>query len=242
VLSAASDALTVEDGLAIRQALERRPDLEQARINVELQKVQLGVARAEYLPTIDAFLNMGYVGNVPDSRLSIFSDPEDPFAFTSQSNGYFSDAYWDRTMNVGFRLQWNLFDGLGSRRRAEQRKIAVDKARVDHEFLERAVTVEVERTLRDVRAAYQRMQSQERNVARAELNYSFAESRLREGVATPIEVREASSQLDQSRLNHLQAIHDYLVAQSAYETAVGNGATRSSAAGVTQTAGSRTNP
>jgi len=72
-----------------------------------------------------------------------------------------------------------------------------------------------------VAAADRRMQSQEKNVDNADLNYTFVDARLREGVASPIELREASNQLDQSRLNFLQAVHDYLVAISAYETALG---------------------
>jgi hypothetical protein len=40
-------------------------------------------------------------------------------------------------------------------------------------------------------------------------------------VATPLEVRTASEQLDLSRLNYLQAVHDFLRARSAFETAVG---------------------
>jgi outer membrane protein TolC len=40
-------------------------------------------------------------------------------------------------------------------------------------------------------------------------------------VATPLEVREASDQLDQTQLNFLQAVHDVLVAQSTYEAATG---------------------
>jgi hypothetical protein len=34
-------------------------------------------------------------------------------------------------------------------------------------------------------------------------------------------VREASRQLDQSRLNYLQAVRDYLSAKSAFEAAIG---------------------
>jgi len=65
------------------------------------------------------------------------------------------------------------------------------------------------------------MQTQEQNLSNARLNFEYAETRLREGVATPLEVREASDQLDQTQLNFLQAVHDVLVAQSTYEAAVG---------------------
>ncbi|MBO6576404.1 MAG: TolC family protein [Rhodothermales bacterium] len=217
----AASALLIARDAAINEALTRRPDLEQARIAVELEDIQLKVAKSAYLPTLDAFLNVGYIGNVPDSRVITVSDPNDPFSFSTQELGYFSDAYWDTSVNVGLRLSWTLFDGLGTHRRVQQRRIAKQKAEVDHEFLQRAVAVEVDQALRNLRTARQRLASQEKNVERAELNYSFAETRLREGVASPLEVREASDQLDQSRLNYLQAIHDFLVAESAFEAAVG---------------------
>ena len=216
-----ASALLVSRDEAIANALVRRPDLEQARIGIELEHIQLKVAKSEYLPTLDAFLNVGYTGSVPDNRFVTISDPQDPFAYSQRENGYFSDSYWDSSVNVGFRLSWTLFNGLASHRRIQQRQIALDKATVDHEFLQRAVAVEVDQALRNLRTSRQRMDAQEKNVGRAELNYTFAEARLREGVATPIEVREASEQLDASRLNYLQAVHDFLVAESAFEAAVG---------------------
>lgn len=212
--------ISVEDAAIL--AAENRPDLEQAGINIELERIQLQVERSGFLPELNAFLNLNYVGNVPDNRSIISSDPNNPFSFSSSSNSYFSSDYWDWDMNVGFRLSWNLFDGFGTSQRIQQRKIAMNKAEMGYEYLGHSIRIEVERALRDVRAAQKRMTSQEQNVERADLNFSYAEARLREGVASPIEVREASSQLDQSRLNYLQAVHDYLVSRSAYDTAIGS--------------------
>jgi outer membrane protein TolC len=158
---------------------------------------------------------------VPDNRLDVIPDPTDPFRFTTRTNGYFADPYWNWEFNVGFQLRWTLFNGFRRHQQAQQTRIALEKARISRDFLEQSIATEVVRALRDVQAARRRMISQEQNVQRAALNYDHAEARLKEGVATPIEVREASSQLDQSRLNYLQAIHDYLVARSAYETAIG---------------------
>ncbi|MDA1029097.1 MAG: TolC family protein [Bacteroidetes bacterium] len=202
-------------------ALEKRPDLAQSRISIELERIQLQVAKVEFLPSIDAFANFGYMGNVPDARSVISSSAADPFSFTKSNRGYFDTAYWDRTTNIGFRLKWNLFNGLASKQHVQQRKIAIQKAENNVEFLARSIQVEVEQSLRNLRAAQTRMLSQQKNVERAELNFEYAESRLKEGVATPLEVRETSNQLDQSKLGYLQAVHDYLVARSAYQTAIG---------------------
>ena len=203
------------------RALTRRPDLKQAEIGIELEKIQLQVARAEYLPNLNAFANFNWLGNVPDNRRVWSSVDGDPFTFMTEDRGYFDTAYWDRSVSVGFRLTWNLFNGLATHQRIQQRKIALQRAENDVEFLTRSIRIEVDQSLRNLRAAHRRMQSQQKNLERAQLNFEHAEARLSEGVATPLEVREASNQLDQTQLNYLQAVHDVLVAQSTYEAAVG---------------------
>ncbi len=203
------------------EALSRRPDLTQAEIGIELEKIQLAVVKSEYIPTINTFANFNVLGNIPDNRLTYNSVGGDPFQFTSAELGYFDDTYWDRSTSVGFSLSWNIFNGLATHRRIQQRKIAIQQAENDLEFLTRSIRVEIDQNLRSLRSAHQRMQTQEQNLANATLNFEYAETRLREGVATPLEVREASDQLDQTQLNFLQAVHDVLVAQSTYEAAIG---------------------
>jgi outer membrane protein TolC len=99
--------------------------------------------------------------------------------------------------------------------------VAVSKAEVELDQTIEMVRLEVNNAVRDLEAARRRIQSQDQNVANAELNYEYAQARLSEGVATQLEERNASEQLDLSRLNYLQAVHDYLVARSAFQTAIG---------------------
>ncbi len=73
----------------------------------------------------------------------------------------------------------------------------------------------------NLNAAYKRIRSQERNIEQAELNHEFAVRRLQEGAGTALEERQASMLLDQSRLSYLSAVHDYLVAYSEYQKAIG---------------------
>lgn len=206
---------------AVDLALRQRPDVAQARIGVELEQVRTKAARADYLPTANVFANISHLGNVPSNRVNILTDPDDPFKFSRQTNSFFSGNYWDWSVNVGFQLRWNLFNGFQTRYRMQQRHIAQSKAALQYEQLEQSVRLEVQQALRDLASAQQRLSSQERNIERAMLNYDFAVARLREGVASPLEVRDASEQLDMSRWNHAQAIHDWLLARTAFETAIG---------------------
>ncbi len=212
---------TVATDNVIAAAAEHRPDLRQSDINIELQRIQGKVARAEYFPSLDAFADVSYVGNVPDERTFTISNSSDPFSFTRGQNDFFADEYWDLTASVGLSLTWTIFDGFQRRQRVQQRALAIEKAEIAHEQLVNAVRLEVEQALREVRTARLRIASQEKNVQRAELNYEYASARLREGVASPLEEREASGLLDQSRLSYLQAVFDFNSALSRLEVATG---------------------
>lgn len=216
-----NEFLTVSVDDAMAQAIESRPDLEQARLAIQLRKIDKDMTRAQYLPTVSAFLNMNYVGSVPSDRTSFFADSANAFQYHTQSFSFFGDPYWNPSVSAGFRLSWNIFSGFNRSSQMQQKQIALTQAQNNAEQALQTVKLDVERALKNLQAARQRINSQEQNTARAELNYQYAQARLAEGVATQLEEREASEQLDQSRLNYLQAVYDYLVAKSAYDTAVG---------------------
>ncbi len=218
---------------AVDAALQNRPDLEQARLAIELRKIDKTITKSAYLPIVSAFANFNYIGRVPDDRSYIESDPDDPFSFSQGTNDFFSRNYWNPSVAAGVRLTWSIFDGFQTSARVQQRQVAVNQAEVEFDQTLESVRLEVNTALRDLEAARRRIQSQERNVANAELNYEYAQSRLTEGVATQLEERNASEQLDISRLNYLQAVHDFLVAQSAFQTAIGMPLAQSSALNLT---------
>ncbi len=213
--------MTISTDDAVYLALEKRPDLEQIRLSIELNTINARVTQTGYLPTLSAFANYSYVGNVPTNRTFIINNPNDPFSFSQGSNTFFSSSYWDEAFSIGLQLNWRLFDGFQNKSRAQQQKIAADRARIQYDRQLQGIRQEVGLALRNLEAARLQIVSQERNVERAELNYTFAQKRLQEGVSSPLEERNASEQLDQSKLNYLQAVHDFLRAQSAFETAVG---------------------
>lgn len=204
---------------AISTAMDNRPDVEQARIAIQLQEVNKGITRAAYFPTVEAFANYGFNGSVPDNRTVVTSVGD--FEFESFERGFFDGSYWDPSLAVGIRLNWTIFDGFQTKQRVQQNSIAIEQAEIQHEQVQEGAKLEVAQTLRELEGAEQRVRAQQRNVDTANLAYDFAFERLRNGVSTQLDVRQASDDLDQSRLLQLQAIHDYLVARSNLERATG---------------------
>ena len=203
-------------------AIAARPDVQQARLAVDLQSVQRDITRAAAYPTLSAFADLSVIGNVPDDRSFVTTpDAGDPFTFESGSSGFFSGTYFQPAVSVGLRLNWTLFDGFQTRYRAQQNQIAVRQAEVRLEQATNAAGAEVAGSLRELDSARQRLATQRQTVATAETAFAFASARLEEGVATQVDVRVASQNLDVARLNFLQAAFDALVARSAYDRAAG---------------------
>ena len=207
---------------AAQQALDLRPDIRQAELAVRLQGVQRAITKAAMYPTVSAFANLSYNANVPDDRSFLNNpDPNDPFTFETGTTGFFSDAYWQPAVTVGLSLNWTLFDGFQTRYRAQQNRIAQQQAEIQLEQVRNNAQLEVAAALRDLESARRRLGSQQQTVTTAETAYVFASERLAEGVASQVDVRVASQNLDVARLNYLQAVYDALVARSNYERATG---------------------
>ena len=213
----------LSDGAVDAETIDGRPDVRQAALAVRLQEVQRQITRAATRPSASAFVNLSYNGNIPDDRSAIFNpDPADPFTFQESTTGFFSDAYWQPAVSAGLRLSWTLFDGFQTRRRAQQNQISIDQAEIALEQARNAATQEVASAARALRSAERRLAVQAQTVETARTAYRFASARLTEGVATQVDVRVASQNLDVARLNYLQTVFDALVARSAYERATGD--------------------
>lgn len=206
-----------EEAEAVKEALAHRPDYSQAQIAVQIYEADEEITSARYLPLLSGFVNLGLVGSVPDDRAirDMLGQP------TGESEGFFSSAYWFGDLNLGVRLSWNLFDGFRTTGELEQKEAETRRARVQTEQLAAVIRGEIRSAIRSLKGATERIEAQSRNVSRAELNYEHAEARVREGVATPLELRSASAQLDATRLSHLRALHDYEVATIDYQIALG---------------------
>ena len=213
---------TVGLAAAAEGALDDRPDLQQARIAIRLQQVQEDITRAAARPTLSAFANLSYSGNIPDDRSFVIApDESDPFTFETGSSGFFSSTYFQPAVSVGISFNWTIFDGFQTRYRAQQNQILVRQAEIGLEQATNGARLEVASSLRELESARRRLATQQQTVATAETAFTFASARLDEGVATQVDVRVASQNLDVARLNFLQAVYDALVARTTFERATG---------------------
>ncbi len=212
-----------KDSEAVSQALGQRPDLARAHTLVKVGQFATSGAVSRLLPTLRLEANLSANGQIPDNRSVIVSaaTEDEPFRFEQNELGVFDDTFWYPVFNVGLRLDWTLFDGFANVSRIRRERIATRRAQVTVDRTELRVRVDVERSLRTLRITQEQVETQQSVRSLAQRNYEQTQHELQAGAATQFDLRQASQQLDESRLNYLQAIHDYEVAWVEYQVAMG---------------------
>ncbi len=209
---------------ALPLALGARPDLARARAVVTVREIDEQASFSALLPRLFFEGRASANGAVPDNRTRIIPSPsaDDPFRVSQNELGFFDDAFWFPVVTAAVRLEWTLFDGFANYADIERTRIAAQRSRIAVEQVELQIRIDVERSLRALRTAVEQLETQRRIETLAGRNYDQVDIELRAGEATQFDLRQASQQLDESRFNLLQAIHDYEVAWVDYQVALGS--------------------
>lgn len=117
---------------------------------------------------------------------------------------------------VSLNLNWILYDGGARYARAEQLSIETEIARLELANLERSVGADQVRAMRDWRAANEAIEVARKNVEVSQNAYDMANARFDAGLATSIEVTEASDELFRAQLSLVQSELEADLAASRY--------------------------
>lgn len=172
-----------------KEAIARRPELINARLQYRLAGEQITLARSEFYPYINAFVNRTYSGYTNN-------------AFPSGG----SESAWSTT--AGLQLQLSLFSGGATNSRIRQAKIAQDQARETLEDTERVIRIDVKRAWLNLKEARERLSAQEGAVGQARKALVSVEIRFKNGLSSQLELNDATLALNQAQLLRVQAMRD----------------------------------
>ena len=183
--------------------LRNRAALRQAESLVSMRGEQVDIAQAGWFPSLALTGNMNRQA-FPTGTLSIPTGDD-----------------WRDDWNVGFAMQWSLFNGG---RRTADIDIARTEARVAQlqlDQLREVVGIEYERALGEFERARAQIAAVTRTVDQARRVYELTELRYQEGLATQLDVSNARLALQQARINQVQAYHEAYSALARAERALG---------------------
>lgn len=183
--------------------VSENPGLMQVQQQTTLQEEQIDVEEAAYYPSLSLFGN---------------------YQYQAQANDFnFGEYRWINTSAAGLSLSVPVFSGFRRKYRVNQGQIELKKLRLQTDYLRKSLETQAENAIQRLLQAKDNIEAQEANIRQAEKGYEIARISYEKGAANLLEVNDAELALTQARMNYIQAISDYLLAQVDYNTVTGKG-------------------
>lgn len=180
----------------LNYAADHRPELEQAKQNVEAAKGALRVAISGHMPQVAAVAEQNW-----------------------------SDKNWPGDENgnwgVGVTVNLNIFDTGVTNSKIHGAEADLAKAHENYRDTVDAVNLDVRTNYLGLREAEKRIDTTHLAVSQAEEDYRIAQLRYMNGVGTNTDVLDAQVALTDAKTNYLQALYDYNTCKTDLETAIG---------------------
>jgi outer membrane protein len=122
---------------------------------------------------------------------------------------------------VGVVLTVPLFDSILTTAQVGEARANQQRLTAEEENLRQQITLEVRRSLLELRRADESIRVSEQTEVEARENLVLAEGRYQTGVGNIIEVTDAQTSLTSARANTIQALHNSRIALAQLEKAVG---------------------
>ena len=216
----------VDIDAAVRNALERRTDLEQTKRQMEVTDVNIRFFKNETLPDVAANLNYGLtaLGGTRLQPAGIPGFPVDPSAPAAAAvrKGYgsvlgdlvgLSSPSWTATLNISYPIGTSQAEANLSRARLQYSQA---QTRLKSQQLQVATQVRLQ--ARNVQTNQQRVQTTRASRELAERKLEAEQRKFQAGTSTSFLVFQAQRDLSNARNNELRAILDYYQSAVDFET------------------------
>jgi outer membrane protein len=197
---------------SLATALERRPELAAAKLNLESNGMQLKIAENQLLPRLNAVGSFGSSGLSGNGRTVGAFGPEQQNAFTGpyerSYNGLVDGRYY--SYSAGLTLEVPLSNAQ-ARADYAQVRVGVEQARLGLQQLQESVTLEVKRAVTNLQSDLKSIDAT--HIARqlAEENLRNQKARYDVGLATTKDLLDFQDRLTQARAVEIQALTTYNV-------------------------------
>lgn len=191
---------------AVLDAAQQLPEVESARVGIELARRDLQLARTAYWPTLS--LAAGYGSSYSDVRQKMFQQADGTYRYEAYP---FFEQYRDNASSyVSLSLSIPIFGKFTTRKNVQRQKLALRRAEYALRTAEKQVEKEVTQALIDARTAWARYLGAQEYVASAEEAARQVSRKYDLGAATVTDYNAAVTTRVKARSQLLQAKYEYL--------------------------------
>jgi outer membrane protein TolC len=220
----AGAAAAVLAQLADTAAVLDRASVRAAERTVAARRLDISVARADYFPTISAFIQSGYSAfpltgqGFPTTRGSLaesFCPTGSAPGRLCQNGGFFSDR------QAGVNVSVPLFDGFRVKSNVDLAQAQERLAELELRQQREAVAVEVAQARAELRRAQAVFSARQQNSDEAAEAFRLASLRFSRGLSTQLEVSDAQLALLTAESTEARATYDLFLASAGLARALG---------------------
>lgn len=177
--------LTISVDDAVRTALARREELQQADGGIRVASAQEKLARASFLPSVALAVDYGVQGN--------------EYKFDSRND----------VAVASLVFSWNVFNGGQDVARRQQASIEVERGELRRKEAEHQIEMQVRQAYDAVTVAHRAIEAAQDRVNAARRSFELVARRHAEGMAPQIEYIDARTSLTNAELNFILTRYQY---------------------------------
>ncbi len=190
----------------ILQSAESLPELESARLAIDIKKRDLNIARSQYYPSIS--LSASYGSSYSSVRQKSFQNPDGTFKYEAYS---FAEQYKDNLngyLSVGISIP--IFNRFSTLKSVQRTKIAIHQAEYSLHSMEKQVNKEVNQAYIDMNIAWEKYNSTRLYLTSSAEAVRQIEKKYSVGVATIVDYNTAMNNYIDASSKHSQAKYEYI--------------------------------
>jgi outer membrane protein len=173
----------------VNKALANRFDYKAAELNIEAAESNIKMAAASYYPSVSA--SGGW--NWTNSELSQFNE----FG----------------TYTVGLNLFVPIFTNFDRNFQVQNAKVNLKQRELDQFRLEQMIRAEIKGVFLNLQSAEKQVEISDKSLKSAQQNYDSVSERFEVGAANITELQVANNQLVNAKINRINAVYSYILAQ-----------------------------
>ena len=180
----------------------KRPELDMQQAQLQIDQLNMHKQNLGYIPTISFYANytLQYIDNT----------------FTP-----FNGNFWYPFNYLGIKASIPLWDGGLKEKTKNEYKLRSESARLNYEKLQKDYHQDLRNALTNMRNATQDLDYQQKNLSLANELYQIDTDHLKNGTIKPNDLATTYYTLQQTQINYLTSVYNYLVAVANYKKSAG---------------------
>lgn len=183
------------------QAMKNRPEIRQYEAQGQADKRAIEVAKS-------------------DTRPSVYAS-WDYYSRSTTSLTFSPTKSWQDYNIYGVTFSWPIFDGWATKHKVEQAIIDLKETQLLKEKAIKDIALELKNAYLGLKNALAKMESTQAQIDLYKDALSVREKEYESGIASALDLNDASLGYEISRFNQKEAIYDYILAQASFDKATG---------------------